>query len=297
MTDNQTILRPPQQRVLAWWDVDMHIGAITHRKLTARPLKKLERALGHRVHVEGRDRYDIMPKGVWKFEAYNYLETSDPAWATYWMMRKLQPLSEWLQTSWQGYNWNASAAAEDPDGSTICALYFAGPEYHKQQSRFRSGGVLLRLADPLEKPFDKSEHFHRNARPVIHLRQASHDLANYNVNFTANIICGNKQDLTSYHLPRFFESMFPQGVSAVEIDARTHAGKPNIIHFQIELAGFYEHEAVAYCLGCAPSFVVKLDIEPSFHFVGERMKTAGYRDGIVAFEMRKIGNSVPVTSD
>ena len=72
MTDNDPDSdRTTSQRVLAWWDLDIQIGAFKKRKVTARPLKEIERVLGHQLHVEGWDRYDVMPKGVWKFDAFN----------------------------------------------------------------------------------------------------------------------------------------------------------------------------------------------------------------------------------
>lgn len=63
--------RASKQRVLAWWDIHVDLGVFHKRKLTARPLKAFERALGHRLHVESRWRYERMPPSVWKFEAYH----------------------------------------------------------------------------------------------------------------------------------------------------------------------------------------------------------------------------------
>ena len=83
-------------RVLAWWDIDVHIGTLKKRRMTARPLKELERLLAHRLHVESWCRYDALPVNVWNFEAYNYLETAEPAFAAYAMLKQLSPLSSWF---------------------------------------------------------------------------------------------------------------------------------------------------------------------------------------------------------
>lgn len=287
MTENEPELdRIASQRVLAWWDLDIQIGAFKKRKVTARPLREIERLLGHRLHVEGWDRYNVSPKGVWKLEAYNYLETPDPAWAAYVMLKRLNSISDWLQTSWIGFNWNATAVADDLDEATICAFYWKAPEISELQ-RYRSGGVLLRLVDPKEKAFDTRDRHSRKARPVVAVPPAPQNVGRYNVEFTVHIMCGKKQDVLSFHWPRFVEAMFPDGIQDFEIDFRTHLGRPNIIRVKLTLDDFYEHEAVAYCLAYASFFSIKLETEPAFRFRGERLPSQDYVDGFVAFEMTR----------
>lgn len=275
------------RRVLAWWDLDVHIGEFHKRKVTARPLRDLERLLGHRLHVEDWMRYDLMPEGVGKFMAFNYIDTADPALAAYEMLRKLSTLSDWFGTSWQGFNAAASALTDDPDEDTVCAFYWAPPD-QRGMPRYRSSGVLLRMDDLCSKPFDAHHRYHRLARPVVGVKDAPQLCADYIVEFTAHIVCGNKQDVMNYHWPRFQESKWPDGVSDFEVDARTHLGKPNIISVRKVLCGMREHDAVAYCLSYAPSFRIKLDTSPVFHLVGRRQLSRDYSDGIVAFDMKRI---------
>lgn len=279
--------RVSTQRVLAWWDLDVHIGAFHKRKLTARPLKDLEHVLGHRLHVESWMRCNRMPEGVWKFEAFNYLDTADPALAAYAILRQLGPLSDCFGMSWQGYNTAATALTDDPDEDTICAFYWNPPD-QIGMPRYQSGGVMLRLADMTSKPFDESDRYHRSSRPVVGVPSPTDQRADFMIEFTAVIICGNKHDLMSYHWPRLRDSQWPGGVSGFEVDALTHAGKPNIIRVRQLLRDAHEHEAVAHCLAYAPSFFVKLATEPDFHFSGERRPNSDYRDGIVAFDMKRI---------
>jgi len=264
----------------------LHIGAFHKRKMTARPLRELERVLGHRVHVEGWVRYDNMPDDVWKFEAFNYLDASTPSWAAYVMLKMLGPLSDWFGMSWQGYNWKASPLTDDPDEDTICAFYWNPPDQHGLP-HYRSAGVLLRLVDPRAKPFDRRDRFNRIARPVVSLPAAPQLRADYEVEFTVHIVCGNKQDLMTYHWPRLQQSRWPDGVSHFDVDARTHAGKPNIIRVRKVLPDMCEHDAVAYCLSYAQSFRIKLETGANFRLVGERQPGKKYSDGIVAFALTR----------
>lgn len=279
----------PKQRVLAWWDIDLHIGAFNKRKVTARPLKDLERVLGHRLHVEDWVRYETMPEGLWKFEAFNYLDTPDPALAAYATLKQLSLLSDWFGMSWQGYNRAATAFTDDPDEATICAFYWNPPDQFGMP-RFQSSGVLLRLEDLYSKPFDAQDRYNRAARPVVRVPSLPSMRADFKVEFTVHIICGNKQELMNSHWPRFQESKWPDGVSDLEIDARTHLGKPNIIRVRKVLRGVPEQDAVAYCLSFAPSFRIKLDTGPNFQLVGQRQPSQSYSDGIVAFDLKPISS-------
>jgi hypothetical protein len=267
----------------------MHVdlGVFHKRKLTARPLKAFERALGHRLHVESRWRYERMPPSVWKFEAYHYIDTSDPALAAYSMLIQLSQFSDWFGMSWQGYNMTATAFTDDPDEATICAFYWI-PQDHVRLPRFHSSGVLLRLDDMNSKSFDAQDRYHRAARPVVGVPSLPSMRTDFMVEFTAHIICGNKQDLMNYHWPRLQESKWPDGVTDVEVDARTHLGKPNIIRVKKVLRGILEQDAVAYCLSFAPSFRIRLDTGSNFHLVGQRQPSQNHSDGIVAFDLKRI---------
>lgn len=242
--------------------------------------------LGHRLHVEGWCRYDIMPEGIWKIEAFNYLDTADPALAAYATLKQLSALSGWFGTSWQGYNSAATALVDDPDEATICAFYWNQPD-QLDMRRYPASGVLLRLDDLTRKPLDQRERFHRSARPVVGVPYVPQLCADYTVEFTAHISCDSRQELLSQHWPRLRESRWPNGVSDFELDTKSHLGKPNIIRVRQILRGVREHEAVAHCLSFAQSFRIKLDGSSDFHFVGERQPSRTQSDGIVAFDMKK----------
>jgi hypothetical protein len=275
------------RRVLAWWDVNVDIGTFHKRKLTSRPLKELERALGHRLHVEGGLRYERMPSNVWKFEAYSYLDTSDPALAAWSMLTQLSQFSQRLDMS--GFNKSASAQSDNTDDATICAFYWSPPD-QSGMPRYVSSGVLLKLIDAsIMYGFDRGVESRRlHARPVVQTPAAQTELADYLVEFTAHIICGNKQDLMNFHLPRFQAARWPLGLDHVEVDAHTHAGKPNIIRFRDRLLKLHEHEAVARCLAFAQGFRINLDRHEGFHLAGKRCPGPDYTDGIVSFAMTRI---------
>jgi hypothetical protein len=270
MTKNDTRTnRSRSRRVLAWWDVDIDIGTFHKRKLTSRPLKELEDALGHRLHVESRLRYARMPPNVWKFEAYHYLDTPDPALAAHSMLMQLSRFTEWLGMSWQGYN-IAATTSDDPDDATICALYWNRPD-QRGMPRYVSSGVLLMLvdADTFDHR-DRRDHFRRLARPVVKLPSAPEQCADYVIEFAIHIICRNKQDLVSFHWPRFQASKWPEGIDHIDVDARTHAGNPNIIRVRQTLRQVYEHIAISRCLAFAHSFRIKLDRGAGLRLEGER---------------------------
>jgi hypothetical protein len=278
--------RISSERVIAWWDLDVNIGAFNKRKVTARPLKDLERVLGHRLHVEGWMRYDYMPEGIWKLEAFNYFDTADPALAAYATLKQVSALSDWFGTSWQGYNSAATALADDPDGKTICAFYWNIPDQFGMR-RYPASGVLLRLDDLTRKPFDQRERFCRSVRPVVGIPSVPQSCSDYSVEFTVHITCDNVDDLLSRHWPRLRESRWPNGISDFEVDSQVHLGKPNIIRVRQVVRGVREPEAVAYCLSFAQSFRIKLNGGSDFHFVGERQPGREHPDGIVAFDMKK----------
>lgn len=279
------------QRVLAWWDVDVDIGSFHQRKLTSRPLKELERALGHRVHVESRLRYQQMPPNVWKFEAFHYLETAEPALAACSMLTQLSQLSGWLGMSWQGLNQRATTKSGDHDDATICAFYWNPPDQY-EMPRYVSSGVLLKLVNVgVDIPFvnyDRRDRFCQLARPVVQLPIERVRRADYQIDFIAHIVCGNKHDLMRLHLPRFQAENWPEGVNDVDIDMRIHAGKPNIIRVRETLKQVPEHEAIARCLGFAQSFRIKLDLDDGLRLIGERYAGRDYGDGIASFVMTRI---------
>jgi hypothetical protein len=276
---------PSTQRVLAWWDLDLQIGQFHKRKLTARPLRELERMLGHRLHIEDRAYCEYLPGGVWKVMAYHYIDTPDPALATYSMFMKLSPLAESFGLSWQGFNSKAHASNGN-DESTICAFYWNPPD-QVGMPRYRSGGVLLSLQDLTSKPYSPADRRNRLARPVVRVLTAPQAGADYRVDFTVHITCGNKQKLMTYHWPRFLASHWPDGVQHVEVDSRAQGGKPNIIHVRQTLKGVREHEAMTYCLAFAPSFEIKIIRDLEFRFSGNRQPSQDGRDGIVAFELTR----------
>jgi hypothetical protein len=278
-------------RVLAWWDVDVHIGDFHKRKVTARPLKELERALGHRLHVQSWMRYDRMPVGVWKFEAYNYLQTADPAVAAYGMFKQLSTLSPWLST-FPGFNAKASLPTDDTDDvdvDTICAIYWQDIGL----PRYLTGGVKLSLDDPNAKTFDRHLRYRRLARPTVMPAPVPEQRCDYLVDFTVHIVCDKNQDVISHHWPKFQAAHWPGGVESVAIDNRTHAGKPNIIRVRQTLRDVREHEAITHCLAYAAKMRVRLDADGDFRFIGDA--GAGGYDGIIALSMTRTADVVVST--
>lgn len=277
------------KRILVWWDVDVSVGAFHKRKLTARPLKFLERALGHRVHVESRLRYKNMPPGVWKLEAYHYLDTADPALAAYLLLIQTSQFSERISMSWQGFNTAATTASDDPDDATICGFYWHSPHAETTPGCVYSGGALLLLVDakPTGSYLSRIDHHRLKARPVIQAPPAPKMKADYEVAFKVHLF-GSRPDLLDFHWPRFQASRWPNGVDHVEFVWRTQKGKPNTIHVRQALHQVQEHEAIAHCLSYAQGFRITLNREAGPRLIGERNQSLDGRDGIVSFEMTQL---------
>ncbi|MDH4983447.1 hypothetical protein [Hyphomicrobium sp. D-2] len=271
-------------RVLVWWDVDINIGPFHKRKLTSRPLKELERALGHRLHVEGRWRHDKHAPDVWKFEAFNYLDTDDPALAACFILSQSVRLSEWLVVSWHGFNAAATTAADDLDASTICAFYWSPPD-QIGMTRYISSGVQLNLVDIRN---DVPDRFRRLARPVVKIPAASLGRNDYLIQSTAHILCDNRRDLLDMHLPRLPMAEWADGMVQVDVDALTSDGTPNIIRIQHTLNQVCEHEAIAHVLSLAQGFRIKMSRSNRLLVLGERPARGEYSDGIVSFEMTQV---------
>jgi hypothetical protein len=268
------------QRIVAWWDVDVELGAFHKRKMTMRPLKALERMLGHRLHVEGWQHHH-MTKGVYKFHAYHVLDTTDPDLAASFMLNGLSRVAQSVGNSWHAHN-RAAALSDDLDESTIGAFYWQSAQ-QIGLPRFLSSGVLLYLVGAHSDDRRRAA----SLRPVVHIPRPAGALADYALDITIHIVCGNKQRLLELHLPDFLHARWPQGIEIVEIDARTHAGQPNIIRVRQEMRGVPEHKAIGCALALSPGFAIQLGRRHPFSFVGQRQPHAPYSDGIVSFELTR----------
>ncbi|MES0073222.1 hypothetical protein [Mesorhizobium sp. M0058] len=228
-------------RVLAWWDVDMHIGAYKKHKLTARPLRNLERILGHRVHVESRWRHRGLPDGVRKLEAFNYIDVADPALAAFFVLQQISGLSEWFSGS--GYRPVTSRSEdENTDGDTICTFYWYELDQYEAYRHIRSGGVMLVLVEKLPVRTRNS------SRPIVGIRQSRQPRYSYNVKIVIQFFCDNRQKLVEYHWPRLMKRYAFEPEDRVEFGPPSNNGKPNQICVSAMLADLTEYQAVAYCL-------------------------------------------------
>lgn len=272
--------------ILAWWDVDVAIGAFHRRKVTARPLRDLENVLGHRLHVEGWRHNEFLADGVWKFDAYNYLNTNDPALAVYATLLQLSRVSSKVAVGLPGFN-RSAVDADDIDEATICTFYWGAPD-QIGLPRYVSSGVLLAYGGHEAGWGSRQQRASRRARPVVRVPNPATATSDYLAEFTVRIVCGNKKDVVDYHWPRYQAAHFPNGIDEAHIDNRTHAGKPNIIRVRQTLRGLHEHEAVAHCLANAVNLKVQLKSEPSFRFSGELPANHTYRDGISAFNLTRL---------
>jgi hypothetical protein len=235
-------------RVLAWWDVDMHIGSYKKRKLTARPLRNLERTLGHRLHVEGRSVHHRLPE-IWKLEAYNYIDVADPALAAHFVLNQISGIAEWFS----GFGYRRVTSTHDKlDDDTICTFYWGdegGPQTYRH---VRSGGVLLFLVERFPVRGDQQSRYDfdrlTRPRPVVKVSQAGVSRSNFLVAMTIHFTCNNRQKLIQHHWPKLAEKYGLVPDDHVEFGPQPRDGEPNAITILKSLSGLLEHEAVAYCL-------------------------------------------------
>lgn len=275
-------------RVLAWWDVDMYIGSYKERKLTARPLRDLERVLGHRVHVEGRSRYRQMSDGVWKFEAFNYVDVADAALVTFYTLRQISALSEWIMLGPGGFK-TVKSTSDDCDAD-ICALYLANHDRCEEYRYIQSGGVLLSLVETgnekNNKLYRRFEQYLRK-RPVVQLRQEPRSPENFHVALVIQFLCNNRQKLKQDHWPNLIKKYGFSEDDGVDFGPQPKDGEPNQITVTKTLIGLPEHEAVAYCLARTERCRFKLGGSGNQVFQAERFSGHGIFDGMFSISLTR----------
>lgn len=277
-------------RVLAWWDVDMVIGPYKKRKLTARPLRNLERALGHRLHSSAYPYRFPLPEGMWKFEAFNYFDVADSAFVAHLTLRQISGLSEWFQT--RGYREVTSTSADDDfDKDTICTFYWSDRDQPQKYRHIVSGGVLLAMCDrPTGRRQARSSHHFRNersVRPVVRPRLETGPRSTFLVTMTIHFTSKNRQKLIELHWPKLMEKYGFRSEDHVDLGPHPTDGEPNRITVVATLPDMFEHEAVVYCLARTERCRFKLGGSGGEVFVAERFPGHEGYDGMFSISLTR----------
>jgi hypothetical protein len=275
-------------RVLAWWDVDMHIGSYKKRKLTARPLRNLERVLRHRVHVEGRWVHSRLPDGGWKLEAFNYIDVADPAFAAYFVLNQISGVSEWFS----GFGYRPVISPSDNfDDDTICTYYWHdhdGPETYRH---IQSGGVLLALVEKSPTLSDRHSRYDfenvRRTRPIVRPIREVPLRSSFRATMTIHFTCNNRQKLIQYHWSRLMEKYGLERDDRVEFGPQPKSGEPNEITVCKALVGVSKQEALAYCLARTERCRFKLGGPEEDFFQAERFPDQPPFDGMFSISLTR----------
>ena len=274
-------------RVLAWWDVDMHIGAYKKRKLTARPLRNLERILGHRVHAAvHRDRFRL-PDGVWKFDGFNYIEVADSAFAAHFVLKQVSGLSKWF--SGFGYR-PVTTPSDDFDNDTICTFYWNDHDGPQTYRDIQSGRVLLALVE--KEPKRTGRDFRKvfdniRARPIVRPDQNRGSRADFLATMTIQFMCKNRQKLVQDHWPKLVEKYGLGPDVTVDFGPQPKDGEPNEITILKRLSDFFEHDAVAYALARTERCRFRLGGPGDDIFQGQRFFDDPQSDGMSSISLKR----------
>lgn len=277
-------------RVLAWWDIDMVIGQYRKRKLTARPLRNLERAIGHRLHVSAYPFRFPLPEGMWKFEGFNYIDVADSAFVAHFTCRQISGLSEWFYT--HGYREvTSTSAGDDFDKDTICTFYWSDRDRPQTYRHIVSGGVLLALCDrPIGHRQPRSTHHVRNARdarPIVRPTIETGPRSTFVVTMTINFTCKDRQKLVRDHWPKLVQKYGLGSDVEVDFGPQPKDGARNTITVRTTLTDVFEHQAVAYCLARAERCRFRLGASGEDVFIAERFPGHDDYDGMYSISLTR----------
>lgn len=256
----------------------MHIGSYRKHKLTARPLRNLESVLKHRVHVESRWVHSRLPAGVWKFEACNYIDVADPAFAACFVLNQISGMSEWF--SGLGYRPVISPSGEIDD-DTICTFYWHDDDGPGAYRHIRSGGVLLTLV--------KKSPLHRygDARPIVRPLMGVPKRNSFRVKMVLHFSCTDRQKLIQHHWPKLMEKYAFNQDDRVEFGLQPIGDEPSEITVWKTLVGVSQHEAIAYCLARTERCRFKLGGSGKSIFEAERFPGRSTDDGMYSISLTR----------
>lgn len=239
--------------ITAWWDVYRQFtpGHNPRRRRT-RPLRGLERALGHRVHVDGHTRYETRPPDEYQYTAYNWLDAETIDDAVIFVLRQLNRFECPIQDGPIRLNRQAFAGREEHE-YTIGAFY-----WHTQKKQplvdIGSGGVLLHVT-----PNWEGRH-HACAMPAhtIRVPRLSHELADFAI-IAEIAMMGDPKDVREFHWPRYRDANNMHDFDIADFKGRPGPG--NLNYLTVGRPLFYVSEATAVCtaLACTYGIDLKLD--------------------------------------
>jgi hypothetical protein len=264
-------------RVVAWWSVYVQLGSYSKRRLRARPLRALEAALGHRLHVTGI-RPDNNCKGLYLFDAFSSIAADSVDHAVVAIIQQMQSLARPLEYLHYPLN-RTPDKSEDPDDRVIAAFYWESLE-HLAQGQYGSSGVQLYLPTWSED---------RWLRPMnirtVGLPDASRVRSDYVIDFDVNISGTDKADLIDSHWPKFRSRWFTDDVELIEVVERPSIGWPNKLTVRRVLHDVPEDEAVCICLATDTGFNITLEHGNKFKLIGRRRTNDG--NAIAAFTLTR----------
>jgi hypothetical protein len=258
--------------IQAWWDVYRQFAPGHHpRRRRVRPLRGLERVLGHRVRTTDFVRYDATPPDQYQYTAYSWLdaETIDDA-----AMFILSQLARFQCPIHHGpYRFNRQAVLSNEElENTIGAFYW---NTHKQPplADFDSGGVLLSVAS------------NQVIRPLYTVRVPRAAALRANFTLVAEIVMmGDAQDVREFHWPRYRDDNTMQGFEIVAFKGRSGPG--NASYLTVERAAMDATETTAICnaLACTSGVDLKLALGTDVPLVATPSRPT---EGLVSLRVQK----------
>lgn len=239
--------------ITAWWDVYRQF-APGHNpcKRRVRPLRVLERALGHRVQISGFTRFERRPPDEYQYTAYSWLDAETIDDAVTFILRQLSRFECPIQDGPSRLNRNAFAGDEELD-DTIGTFYW---NTHKQPPLvdIDSGGVLLMASSHADRRHDP------RALPThtVRVPRVASPRANFAIVAELKMM-GDPQDVREFHWPRYRDAYGMHGFDIVAFKGRSGPGNHN--HLTVGCPVWDASEATAICtaLACVRGVEITLD--------------------------------------
>ena len=249
--------------ITAWWDVNRKFASGHNpRRRRDRPLRELERFLGHKLRTSEYIHHDRLAPDQYQYNAYSWLEADCIDDAVVFTLKQLSRLG--LAMQFVATRLNRSAfAADDLDDSTIGSIYW-DTELQPPLERIGSGGVLLfvsNLDNRYQRKGRKPQH------PIVRVPASAGDCATYDITMEVAMM-GDPAHVRSHHWPRYRDANGLERFDVQTSKGRPAPGHPNRLVLKRTLQSVTEIEAICSALECGTYFKLEIGFGDDFKFVG-----------------------------
>jgi recombination protein RecA len=238
--------------ITAWWDVNRQFApGYNPRRRRVRPLRELERFLGHRVSISGFDRYECLPPNQYQYTAQSWLDAASIDDAVMFTLKQLSRLDLPIYFALTRLN---RAAFDDPEweGSVIGSFYW-DTELRPPLETIGSAGVLLhvtRMPRKKRRPGEVTPH------RIISVPPSKGDRATYIITLEIGLL-RKPEDVRALHWPRYRDTYGLHEFELIQTKGRPASGQPSHLVLTRTLENATEAEAICTALASATQFSLR----------------------------------------